>query len=102
MTKGGRESKMPGYGNFQSVPRYRKGTDQSGIFDSLHPFCHTNSEPSGHKIHQDPCTWGKNTWKQLLFKFWAIVGHSVRGGGPLLQNYVLEGLPITIFVGTLF
>ena len=28
MTKGGRESKMPGYGNFQSVPRYRKGTDQ--------------------------------------------------------------------------
>ena len=28
MTKGGRESKMPGYGNFQSVPCYRKGTDQ--------------------------------------------------------------------------
>ena len=58
-----------------------KSRPQSGIFDSLHPFCHTNSELSGHKIHQDPCTWGKNAprnaWKQILFKFWAIVGHSV-------------------------
>ena len=58
-----------------------KSCPQSGIFDSLHPFCHTNSELSGHKIHQDPCTWGKNAprnaWKQILFKFWAIVGHSV-------------------------
>ena len=27
--------------------------------------------------------------KKILFKFCAIVGHSVRGGGPLLQNYFL-------------
>ena len=26
--KGGEGVKMPGYGNSQSVPRYRKGTDQ--------------------------------------------------------------------------
>ena len=70
---------------FNQFPAIGKGLiksrPQSGIFDSLHPFCHTNSELSGHKIHQDPCTWGKNAprnaWKQILFKFWAIMGHSV-------------------------
>ena len=38
-----------------------------------------------------------NAWKQILFKFWAIVGHSVPP--PLLQNYFLLGLLITIVVG---
>ena len=54
------------------------------------------------RIHQDPSTWGKNAprnaWKQILFKFWAIVGHSVppsyanvqirQGGFPTAVNKI--------------
>ena len=47
MTKGGRESKMPGYGNFQSVPRYRKGTDQKPPITRHYM-----------RIHQDPLYMG--------------------------------------------
>ena len=46
----------------------------------LHPFCHTNFEPSGHKIHQDPCTWGKNAPRNaskqiLLGNYFVSYGH---------------------------
>ena len=58
MTKGGRESKIPGYGNFQSVPRYRKRTDQKPpitmFFLLPSPVCHSYSEPSGHEDSPGP------------------------------------------------
>ena len=59
--KGGKESKAPG--NFQSVPCYRKGTDQkppiTRHFLLPSPLCHTHSEPSGHEDSPGPLYLGQ-------------------------------------------
>ena len=62
MTKGARSQKRLVMGNFQSVPRYRKGTDQkppiTRHFWLLTPLCHTYSEPSWHEDSPGPLVHG--------------------------------------------
>ena len=77
---------MPGYGNFQSVPRYRKGTDQKPPIIRHYlipytPFAIQILNPLDIRFTKTPVPGAKmhprNAWRQILFKFWAIVGHSV-------------------------
>ena len=70
MTKAAGSQKRLVMGNFQSVPCYRKGTDQkppiTRHFLLPTPLCHTHSEPSGHEYSSGPLNLGQKCTQKCM------------------------------------
>ena len=86
MSKGGRDSKMPVYGRLLISPfpiagDWLKVTRNQAFLTPCPPLSYIFWALWTRGFTGTPCTWGKkaprNAWKQILFKFWAIMGHSV-------------------------
>ena len=86
MAKGGRESKMPGYGRLLISPfpiagDWLKVAHNQAFLTPYHPLPYIFWTLWAWGFIGTPRSWGKNgprnAWKQILLKFWAIVCHSV-------------------------
>ena len=85
MAKEGRESKMPGYGQLSISPPleekdWSKAAHNQAFLTPYPPLPYIFWTLWTWGFTGTPRTWGKNAprkaWKQTVFKFWAIGGHS--------------------------